>query len=160
MALELDPGLSVLFGGDTRASILAVLAGASAPFSGYRVAKVARVQPIKAYAELRRLRDAGFVSETASERGKSAWQLSDSNLRSFLERRVRVAWWNDWEPGMEQRASRAEEVLAKVGRFDLSKFKPNPSAVSNPEEYVRPTEKDRVLARMGLRTSARKRRNR
>jgi hypothetical protein len=160
MSLEMDPGLSVLFGGDTRASILAVLAGASTPFTGYRVAKVAQVQPIKAYAELRRLRDAGFVRETSSGSGKSSWLLTDSNLRSLLARRVRVAWWNDWEPGMERRARRAEATLAQIGRFDLSKFKPNPSAISDPEEYSRPAEKDRVLKTMGLRTSTRKRRAR
>ena len=158
MALEMDPGLPILFGGDTRASILAVLAGASTPFTGYRVAKVARVQPIKAYAELRRLRDAGFVSETSNGRGKTSWLLADSNLRSLLARRIRVAWWNDWEPGMERRARRAEASIAQIGRLDLSKFKPNPSAVSNPEEYSRPVEKDIVLKRMGLRTSTRKRR--
>jgi len=158
MALDMDPGLPALFGGDTRASILAVLAGASTPFTGYRVAKVAQVQPIKAYAELRRLRDGGFVSETSNGNGKTSWVLADPDLRSLLTRRIRVAWWNDWEPGAERRALRAKAALARVGRFNLSKFKANPSIISNPEEYTRPAEKDRVLKRMGLRTSMRNRR--
>jgi len=158
MSLEMDPGLSVLFGGNTRASILAVLAGASIPFTGYRVAKVAQVQPIKAYAELRRLRDAGFVTEISSGRSRNSWLLADSNLRTFLARRVRSAWWDDWEPGMARRARRAEATLSRIGRLDLSKFKAYPAAISNPEEYSRPAEKDLVLKRMGLRTSTRKRR--
>lgn len=156
MALDLDAGLSLLFGGETRASVLAALASASAPFTGYRVAKVAGIQPIKAYAELRRLREAGIVRETPRGERGATWELLDENLRSFLTRRVRVVWWNDWQPGMAGRARRAEVALARIRQIDLSKFKPNPSAVSNPEEYTRRPEKDRVLARLGLRTSRRR----
>jgi DNA-binding transcriptional ArsR family regulator len=157
MPLEVDPGLATLFGSVTRVSVLAVLAGATSPLTAYRIAKAAEVQPIKAYTELRRLRDGGIVREKPSGKGRSVWELSDPEIRSLVGRRTRVSIWEDWRAGTRKRARRADRVIERIGRWDISNYLPNPSVVSNPEEFLRPPEKDAVLARMGLRTSVRKR---
>jgi hypothetical protein len=48
MPIDLEAGLVALFGSATRVSVLAVLAGVSRPFTGYRVAKIAGIPPIQA----------------------------------------------------------------------------------------------------------------
>lgn len=138
MTIDLDAGLVMLFGSQTRVSVLAVLAGASRPLTGYRVAKIAQVQPIKAYAELRRLREAGFVRETSS-----GWEISDPQVRRLVGTRVRIAWSEDWERGEEDRAQRAGKVLAASRPwFDASRYAPNPSVAARyAKEIKRPREK-------------------
>ncbi|MCI4347230.1 MAG: hypothetical protein L3J97_01260 [Thermoplasmata archaeon] len=138
MTIEVDEGLVTLFGSETRVSVLAVLAGASRPLTGYRVAKIAEVQPIKAYAELRKLREAGFVRESPS-----GWELSDPQVRRLVGTRVRVVWSEDWETGEKERAQRAEKTLAKSRPwFDASRYTPNPSVAARyAKEIERPPEK-------------------
>jgi DNA-binding transcriptional ArsR family regulator len=138
MKISLDPSLVALFGSETRVAVLAVLAGASRPLTGYRVAKIAGVQPIKAYGELRRLQGARVVRKLPS-----GWQLLDPQVRRFVGNRVRVAWSEDWEAGVRERARRAEKVLAGSRRwFDPSRYQPNPSvAVRYSREIDRPPEK-------------------
>ncbi|MGA7860635.1 MAG: hypothetical protein WCB19_02105 [Thermoplasmata archaeon] len=138
MTINLDRGLVALFGSETRVSVLAVLAGASRPFTGYRVAKIAGVQPIKAYAELRRLRAAGFV-----RKAPSGWALSDPEVRRLVGSRVRIVWSEDWEAGEGKRAQLAENVVAELGPwFDASRYTPNPSVAARyAKEIERPPEK-------------------
>jgi len=138
MAINLDRGLVALFGSETRVSVLAVLASASRPLTGYRVAKIAGVQPIKAYAELRRLRAAGLVREAPP-----GWELSDPEVRRLVGSRVRIAWSEDWEAGTRKRARRAEQIVAESSPwFDASRYIPNPVVAARyAKEIERPPEK-------------------
>jgi hypothetical protein len=156
---EAGSDLAAVFGGLGRVRILGTLASASVPFTGYRIGKVARVQPIKVSVELRRLKAAGLVEELAGERGGSRWRLTDPDLRTFFRRRVRLSSWEDLRAGERERRRRARRVVASTGSVDFSKYRANPTAVSNPEQYVRRPEKDEELARSGLKTrgDARKR---
>ncbi|MCI4361407.1 MAG: hypothetical protein L3J91_06845 [Thermoplasmata archaeon] len=144
--------LVAVFGSSGRVRVLAVLANATTPFTGYRVAKVAGVQPIKAVAELRRLAAAGIVQQVPGRPGSARWVLTDPDLRTFFQRRVRLSWWDDWRRDSRARARRAELAVAGIGPWDFSRYRPNRSAVSNPEEFVRRPGKDRELARLDLRT--------
>jgi hypothetical protein len=160
MPIQSDPQLVALFGGKTRASVLAVLAGASVPFSGYRVARVAGVQPIKAYAELRRLRTAGIVREIPIKEGQSVWELPPGDLRSFVAKRVRVYWSGDWMSSPRRKFTVDDLHFARqLNR--VAKRRPRPSTIppyarAILSEMVRPPEKDELLERLGLPTSVRR----
>lgn len=160
MALELDPQLVALLGSETRASVLAALAGAMSPFSGYRVAKVARVQPIKAYAELRRLRDAGIVREVPRPKGRSGWELPEGEIRSFVAGRSRVYWSTDWMDSPRRIATAADVRFARtIERVAATRPRPRaipPAARRILSEMVRPSKKDEILERLGLPTSLRR----
>jgi len=160
MTLELDPQLVALFGSVTRVSVLATLAGASTPFSGYRIAKVADVQPIKAYAELRRLRDAGIVRETPGEKGRSLWELPKGEVRSFISSRARVYWSGDWFENVRVKITPADWRFARrVAKAAAKRPRPKsipPAARAILSEMVRPPEKDEILERLGLPTSTRR----
>jgi hypothetical protein len=154
--IELDSGVVATFGSATRVLTLAPLASATAPMTAYRIATVSRLQRIKVYAELRRLALSGVTREVKLGKNRSGWELVDPDIRQLLQRRVRITWYGDWQRGTAERAKRADAMIAEAGRWDPSRYgPPNRSAVSNPEEFVRPPEKDRVLARMGLKTSSR-----
>jgi len=160
MAVQIDPQLVALLGSETRASVLAVLAGASMPFSGYRVAQVAGVQPIKAYGELRRLRVAGIVRETPRKKGRSVWELPPGDLRSFVARRARVYWSGDWMSNARRKLTVddwrfARQVNRAANRRSRSRRIPL-SARAILSEMVRPSEKDEILERLGLPTSVRR----
>jgi hypothetical protein len=150
---NVDPGIVALFGSETRAATLGALASAGQPLTAYRIAKMTGAQVIKSVTELRRLEKAGFVTETPTDRGRTGWVLSDDSLRTLLRRRVRIVWSTDWDREILKRVGR-RRTTSRV-RIDLSRFTPAPGGVPNPEEFVRPPEKDRELARAGLRVSRR-----
>jgi hypothetical protein len=148
-----DPGVVALFGSETRAATLGVLANAGQSLSAYRIAKISGSQLIKTTTELRRLESAGFVSRAPTPRGRPGWIISDGPLRELLCRRVRIVWLADWDRQVTER-TRMRTALPRL-RIDLSKFPPNPRSVPNRPEFERPSGKDRALARAGLRTSRR-----
>jgi hypothetical protein len=154
--------LERVFGGAGRVRILGVLANSSTPLSTYRIAKIALVQPIKGTLELRRLRDAGLVNELPGERGGSRWVLTDTDLRTFFRRRVRILSWSEVRAGAEDRASRGRALLARIRPIDFSKYRASPEAGSRRTDFSRLPGKDAELARLGLRTreAARKKRRR
>jgi len=160
MSIQTNPQLVALLGSETRASILAVLAGASVPFSGYRVAQVAGVQPIKAYAELRRLRIAGIVRETPRKKGQSVWELPPGDLRSLIARRSRIYWSGDWMSNGRRKFTvddlRFARQISKAARRRPRYVEIPPSARAILSEMIRPSEKDEILERLGLRTSTRR----
>ena len=86
----MDRSLVAVFGGETRLKVLAVLANAHQPFTGYRVAKTAGIRPPKAYAELRRLEAVGVVG-----RESGRWVILDRDLFFLLRKRARVHWLED-----------------------------------------------------------------
>lgn len=132
--------------------MLGVLANSTMPNSGYRIAKIARVQPIKATRELRRLSDAGLVEELPGPRGGSRWLLTDQDLRAFFRRRVRILPWSEVRGGFEERATRGRQLLKQIPPVDFSKYRSSPEAVDRAAQFARPPGKDAELAVLGLRT--------
>jgi hypothetical protein len=153
MPSKVDPGVVSLFGSETRAATLGALANAGEPLTAYRIAKMTGTQVIKAITELRRLEKAEVVDRTPTERGRTGWILSDRSLRDFLRRRVRIVWSADWNREAEKRIAR--RTSSRGPRVDLAQFVPNPESVPNQGEFTRSPEKDRLLAKAGLRTSRR-----
>ena len=160
MTLGLDPQLVTLFGSETRVAVLAALAGASVPFSGYRVAQVAGVQPIKAYSELKRLRSAGIVRETPVRKGRSVWDLPLGEIRSFVVGRTRIYWSDDWINNPRRKTTPDDLRFARqVNKAAEKRLRPAsipPSARAILSEMTRPSEKDEILERLGLPTSVRR----
>jgi hypothetical protein len=158
-----DPLLLALFGSETRTAVLAVLAGAHAPLTGYRVAKVAGVERIRAYEELRRLRDVGAISEATDAAGNSIWSLPRSDLRTMVGNRLRISWDEDWDRAREGWEAETPVRLAAIRASlptDPAFFRPKgwkPTAYTRRRlrEVVRTPEKDRLLRRVGARTSYR-----
>ncbi len=161
MPLEVDPWLVALFGSQTRIRTLAPLANASEPLTAYRIARTSGVQRIKVYSELRRLAAAGVVRARPAGADRSEWELLDPDVRRLLRRRARVVWYGSLVREAPEMARRARVVMAEYAKdpIDLSRFKAEPSKVSNPEEYRRPPEKDRFLAALGRPTSSHSRRS-
>lgn len=160
MTLDLDPGMVSLFGSAARVAILATLANATTPLTGYRVARIAQVQPIKVYTELRKLAQAGVVREGVSEGGGIGWSLVDPELRRLLRRRVRISWSVDWfrdEEGRRRRTRATRERLSRASPVDVEQFGPPGWSPRQPEDYDRPAEKDKVLVELGMRPSKRRR---
>jgi hypothetical protein len=153
MTAKIDPGIVALFGSHTRAAALGALANAGQPLTAYRVAKMTGTQVVKVMAELRRLEKAGIVSTAPTDRGRAGWVLSDRSLQDFLRRRVRIVWSSDWNREVGRRIARRSS--SRRVRIDLSRFEPSPASVPDGEESTRSPEKDRILARTGLRTSRR-----
>ncbi len=153
MKTEIDPGIAALFGSETRAATLGAVANARQPLTAYRVAQMTGAQVIKVVAELRRLEKAGLVAKTPTDRGRTGWTVSDGALRDLLRRRVRIVWSRDWNEAAGERVRRRDSL--PTIRIDLSRYRPNPKAVPNPEEFERPAEKDRLLAKAGLPVSRR-----
>ncbi len=154
MPPKIDPAVVTLLGSRTRAATLGALANASSALTAYRLARITGLQPIKVSAELRRLRDAGFLAATATEQGRVAWTLTDDSLRSFLRPRVRLVWLDDLNATIA--ANIRKRATQPKLNIDLRQFKPNPSSVPNRKEFLRSPWKDRTLAALGLRISRRR----
>ncbi len=150
MSSRSDSGLAGLFGSAARARTLAALASASLPLTGYRIASLAAIQPIKAYSELKRLMSLGFVASRPIRKGTTGWVLADPDIRNLCLKRARLVWEPDWEQDVSRRAFKAKSILGVLGQIDLRRYRPNPAAVTNRSEFVRPRAKDRALRRAGL----------
>jgi hypothetical protein len=154
MRVDIDPGLTALFGSRARLLTLAVLANADEPLTGYRVAKIAGVPRQKVYPELRRGVATGLL-----ERSGDGFRLSDSDIRAILRKRVRIRWDAEWD---RARVSRAVKVASELGQIRASlkgveTYDPtNRIPVEALRELERDPEKNRVLRRLGLRPSLRK----
>lgn len=154
------PDLTWLFGSSTRAATLSILASADRPLTGYRVAKLAGSQRIKVGAELRRLRTAGLAREVSRVTRGTGWELTDPNLRRFLRSKFAIVSSEDLVSDFEARLRETqalEKKLAKLPPVDLrgrQGWRPR-----YPEDFDRPPEKDRALARLGLRASFRRKRS-
>jgi hypothetical protein len=153
MEADIDPGVASLFGGRLRAVTLGALASAQTPLTAYRIAKITGSQVIKVITELRRLEATGVLDRVSRAGSAPGWTLTDPALRDFFRRRVRIVWWRDWDREVSRRVLRSASLPRTP--IDLSRFRPNPRAVPNREEFVRPPEKDRELARAGLPISRR-----
>ena len=149
------PGVYDLFGNVARTRILGVLAGQSDPVTGYRVAKDAGLERTQTYKELRRLASIGVLSPEPTRAGRAGWVLTDSSIREFCLRRVRIQ-----EIGalFERKRARLPETRRRVQAMpaiDLSKFRSRPDRVPNPREFSRDPRKDRLLRELRLQPSSR-----
>lgn len=158
--MESLPGLGLLFGSEARARVLAVLANAKGPLSGYRISQLSNVQPIKVSQELQRMREAGLVQGQPKEGRGNEWVLLDADLRSFLAKRVRVSWSEDWFNARSAvKSSRsAQELRERINRLpapELSKYTWTTGPPALLRDFERTPGKDRVLRKLGLPTSRR-----
>lgn len=145
--------LTAFCGSGTRVATLGVLANSEEPLTGYRVAKLAGLQPIKVYRELDKANKSGLVQKTA--RG---YRLVDSDIRSLLRKRIRVSWFQSWYDQESARRNRARAIReSSTDWFDSSRYLPNPSIANRyATEIERPREKD-SWAPSRNRTASRKR---
>jgi hypothetical protein len=154
--------LDSLFGSRTRARTLAVLANAEAPLTGYRIAEVAGLPRPKVYQVLRQLINAGFVESLVG-----GVRLTDPDLRSMLQKRLRLRWSEEWDVARAGWSEKTPELLAS-GLEDIRTrmrrdpgflrprgWKPPASSRGINRELRRPASKDVGLRRRGLRTSSR-----
>lgn len=139
MSDTVDSMLVAFCGSVTRATVLGVLANAVIPMTGYRVARVAQIQPTKVYRELRRAAEAGLVENTS--RG---YRLLDPDVRTLLQKRVRLYWSESWLAGEPDRAARSRAYDRSADDwFDPSRYRANPAVARRyASEIVRPPEKD------------------
>jgi DNA-binding transcriptional ArsR family regulator len=144
----LQPALRRLLGGETRARVLGLLADATVPKTGYELAKAARANPSKVYRILRDLTEAGLVQLQWDRPGIRRYSLSDSDLRRFLLRYVRITTLQDWFS-----PARVRQREASLDRLRPGRFVPRPSRMKreqlpNYREFERPPEKDSALRRV------------
>lgn len=139
MAVLADDALLAFCGSGTRVATLGILANSEKPLTGYRVAKLAGLQPIKVYRELAKASKSGLVQRTA--RG---YRLADSDLRDLLRKRIRVSWFESWYDQESARGKRAQAVReSPTDSYDSSRYQPNPSIAKRyAKEIQRPSEKD------------------
>jgi len=148
--MRVDRRLVALCGSERRLRVLAVLANASRPLTGYRVALIGEVPVSKVYGELRKLEKSGLVGL----RGSSGWVLRDPDLGSFLRKRIRIVWWKDWFDRQERRERADRVFLGRLRAAARPRFSRDPGwAPRNPSLYRRDPRKDEALIEMGLRPS-------
>jgi hypothetical protein len=156
MTLAVDPGMVALFGSETRVLTLAPLANGSGPLTAYRIAAVTGVQRTKVYSELRRLARARIVRELSTGEGRSEWELIDPDIRALLRRRARIVWSEDLQREAPALARRTRALMAAARRDPIDpRLLKGTLTLRNPEDFVRPPEKDELLARLGLKVSRR-----
>jgi hypothetical protein len=135
---QIDPGLQEFAGSKTRVLTLGALANATRPLTGYRVAKITRLPEIKVYEVLRRATKVGTV-----RRMRRGFRLVDPDLRSLLQKRVRMFWSEDWYSDETERSLRADVARdVDTSWFDPSRYTPDPRVAQRlAKEFERPTEK-------------------
>jgi len=149
-----DRGLVAFCGSETRVSTLGVLANAERPLTGYRISKLAGLQPIKVYRELERAIRAGLVGKS-----ESGYRLLDRDVRTLLQKRVRVSWSEAWFADEGERAKRSRKVLENsVAWYDPRRYKSNSKVAKRyATEIQRPPEKDKLSQRVGVGPSRKQR---
>jgi DNA-binding transcriptional ArsR family regulator len=148
MVIQIDNSIKALFGSETRAKILAVLANSPEPKTAYAISKIIEVKPPRVYKELHKLGSTELLGVRNDPSGRRRYFLADEDLRRMLLRRIRLASTDDWFSAarihkLKAAMNRAEELEVK-----LPTTRPNPSSIRNREEFVRPPEKDRALKRV------------
>ena len=136
--------------------MLVTLANATRPLTACRIATRPGVQRTKVNAELRRLAAANILKAAPRASGRALWQVSDPDIRRLIRRRARIAWSEDLVADAPRLAAQTRRVVAlsQERPVDLRILK-REFTPRNPEEFVRPPEKDALLRRLGLRVSRR-----
>jgi hypothetical protein len=145
MAVAPDPRLIALFGSETRVRVLAVLASAFSPMTGYRVAITGGVPIPKAHLQLHHLAESGIVKHL-----RQGWILEDPDIGTLLRKRFQIRSLGDWE---SERRARRPEYLALFEKLNsLDHARPPPAwKPRKPDEFQEDPEKGRWLRehRMG-----------
>ena len=146
-----------LFGSEVRAKVLGVLAESQDPKTGYEVSKIMDIYPSKVYEALRDLEGTPFVEVVGGARGKR-YLLADEDLRRLLRRTVRISAGDDWFADRARRVEEGRMVLERLPPMEVPGFsgEPGPRTRAILREFARPRDKDKILAKMGLRTSRRR----
>ncbi len=148
MNFEINPAIQQLFGGETRAKVLGLLANSQGPKTGYELSKALGANPSKVYGVLRGLEGTGFLGIVSDRSNYKRYFIADEDLRRFLAKRVRIALDEDW---LAPRAVEERERLlqfAKQLRVEIPKARTRPENLFNASEFVRPPEKDWALERV------------
>ena len=155
MAFRINPSIQQLFGSETRAKVLGLLANSPEPKTGYALSKALDIGPPKVYPILKALESAGFLGSIVTGPGFKRYFLTDDDLGQFLRKRVRIALEEDWFRPERVRERGAAFASAKRLTIEIPKgIARRPKGVAPREEFTRPPEKDLAVARI-----ARKRRH-
>ena len=111
MPVLVDFRLIAEFGSEARVLVLAVLANAYRPLTGYRVAKTGEVPRPKAYEQLERLAKAG-VAPTRRRDGSCSTRTS----RPSSESGCGSSWDVDWFSERERRQPETDAFLARLDK--------------------------------------------
>lgn len=150
MDVAIDPALEAFVGSRTRLLVLAALANAPNPLTGYRVAKITDLPRTKVYSELNRAFASGLVG-----RADDAYFLGDADLRTLLRRRVRIVWFDDLVDVKEKAKAEMYDVARRLESFPPPRLARTPGFLSNPADMpARAKRKDQVLREAGLRPSS------
>jgi hypothetical protein len=158
MEAGVDPTLLSLFGSQTRLLTMAVLANATEPLTGYRVAVIAGLPREKVYPEIRKGLVTGLLAHT-----DDGYRMVDPDVRRLLQKRVQIRWEKEWDRERtgwnDGTQDRLNAILASIPS-DPTYLRPKgwePPAAARLliREMRRPNSKDAVLRRRGLRTSLR-----
>lgn len=156
MVVDSARELTALVGSETRAGTLAVLANASQPLTGYRIAKLAACQESKVNSVLAELQAKQFVAMVSLGANRVGWVMEDPDLRRSICKRVRISWSEDLLRERKRNKKRAMALsrrLAALEPVDISRYAG--FVPRNPEEFNRPPEKDATLIELGSRPSRR-----
>ncbi len=160
MGFEISPAVRQLFGGETRAKVLGLLANSEEPKTGYELSKALDANPSKVYGVLRGLEGTGFLGMISDRSNYRRYFIADEDLKRFLVKRVRIALAEDW---LGPRAVQEREKLlpfAKRLRVEIPKATTKPEDLFNASEFIRPPEKDWALERVAAGGLARPHRGR
>jgi len=168
MKVAANGQLASLFGSENRSLVLAVLASASKPLTGYRVARAFGGQKIKVNAELRRLEEVGFVRSSRGAKGGRTWVLEDEELRALVRKRMRIFFVDEWERLNLSKGRTVDRLLEEIEAslpspkkspefYRPARWKPNRDVRRTIRELTRSPEKDAILRRHRARTSYRER---
>ncbi len=145
MAAKAPQGIEGVFGSATRARILGLLAQASAPRTGYSIAKELEIGVSNVYPELRRLEAMALVAARLDAKGSKVYTLADEDLRRFLQRRMRVMAASDWLAA--ERVAERETLSKDLGKLALRlpRKRAGRKDLAFDEEFRRLSQKDRAL---------------
>ena len=154
MEFKIDSAVIQLFGSETRAKVLGVLASSVEPKTGYEIAKALGASAPRVYGVLKRLEISGFLKAVSKGSHFKAYFLVDDDLRRLLAKKVRISVEKDWfSPEMVREREKAFRLASKMV-VKVPKAGRIPKEIPNRREFVRPPEKDRVVARIAARHHA------
>jgi DNA-binding transcriptional regulator GbsR (MarR family) len=155
MAFAINPAVGQLFGSETRARVLGLLADSSGPKTGYELAKALGANASKVYAVLRKLEGTGLLGVVTDRSDYKRYFVADDDLRRFLLKKARITLEKDW---FAPRAVGDREKLvefAKQLRVEIPDAVAKPKNLPNFSEFIRPREKDWALKRVARKTTSR-----
>src|SRR5437867_8784582 len=118
MAFQIPAKIETLFGSRTRAKVLAYLAGASVPRTGYGISKELGIGVSKVYEELKKLESSGILGSRLDVRGSKRFLLNDEDLRRFLVKNLRILSSDDWFS--RDRVARRRESLQRSEQVSVN----------------------------------------